>query len=102
VADGAWTISVRSIDQVPAWDGGSILGVGDSLLRFEPPTEGLLVLGITHQASAGGNFAIIAYGTSGQDVLVNELGDYAGEIRLPPETILLEIIADGAWNLFPS
>jgi hypothetical protein len=51
---------------------------------------------MTHRGD--GNFAIWAYGESGTDLLVNEIGRYDGEALLG-DAVLLEITANGAWSL---
>ena len=46
---------------------------------------------------------VIAYGGDiGQDLLVNEIGAYDGEVLIGDGAFLLEITADGNWGVTPS
>jgi hypothetical protein len=98
-ADGAWTIVVRPVTEAFSWDGAETLsGTGDDVAILEPPSSGLKSVDLTHQGDA--NFAIWAYGST-TDLLVNEVGQYSGEVLLPDGTFLLEITANGAWTISP-
>jgi hypothetical protein len=98
-ADGAWTITIRPVTEAFRWDGSEVLtGSGDDVAILEPPSSGLQSTTLTHSGS--GNFAIWAYGPS-TDLLVNEIGNYSGEVLLADGTFLLEITADGAWTIGP-
>ena len=45
---------------------------------------------------------MIAYTADGnRELLVNEIGNYAGEVFVPEGTILLTVEADGAWTGTP-
>jgi hypothetical protein len=48
----------------------------------------------------GGNFAIVAYrGTAYDDLLVNEIGSYAGQVYLAPGVNLLKLTSGGTWTV---
>jgi hypothetical protein len=99
-ADGSWTITIKPIAQAFHWDqAASATGTGDDVVLVDPPTSGLTTVNITHNGSA--NFAVWAYGSSGTDLLVNEIGNYAGESLLGDGTFLIEIAADGSWSITP-
>jgi hypothetical protein len=99
-ADGAWTITVKPVADAPKWDlSGKLNGSGDAVYLVSPPSSGLVTLDITNDGER--NFAVIAYTILSGDVLVNEVGNYSGQVLLPDETVLLEITTDGAWSLTP-
>lgn len=96
-ADGAWTIVIKPISAARVWDGlANLTGRGDDVVIVNPPSSGLTVTTIAHQGEA--NFAVWAYGGSGTDLLVNEIGAYSGDSLLADGTFLLEINADGSWS----
>jgi hypothetical protein len=96
-ASAGWTAKISPIQKIPRWDGvGTRKGTGDYVLVMTGDTGGFAVLKATHRGS--GNFVIWAYGSSGTELLVNDIGRYNGEVLLG-DAILLEIKADGAWTL---
>jgi hypothetical protein len=58
--------------------------------------EGFVTAKVTHRGSS--NFVVRAYGDS-QELLINEIGKYSGEILIPSGTLALEIEADGPWTV---
>jgi hypothetical protein len=102
-ADGPWTITIRPVTAAQAWDASSAFGAtGDNVVRVDPPVDGLLTADVSHTGVS--NFAIIGYGggTFGQELLVNEIGTYNGEVLIASGTFLLEVTADGDWSITPS
>lgn len=96
-AGGSWSIVINPIEKAPTWSGnGTIDGTSDQVVRLTGDTGGFAILNMRFRGD--GNFAIWAYGASGTDLLVNEIGSYSGEALLGG-AILLEIIADGPWEL---
>jgi hypothetical protein len=97
-ADGPWSITMRPVQYARSWDSGkSIKGNGsDVLVVNEVFDGGLATANITHSGSS--NFAVFAYGDS-QDLLVNEIGRYKGEVLVPGGTVVLELEADGPWAI---
>jgi len=97
VAGGAWSIIINPIEKAPTWSGnGTVEGTSDQVIRLTGDTGGFAILNMRFRGD--GNFAIWAYGVSGTDLLVNEIGRYSGEALLGG-AILLEIVADGPWEL---
>jgi hypothetical protein len=96
-ADGSWTITIQPAQRAPVWS-GSTSGKGAAVLLVSPDVfgGGLSKATITHDGES--NFIVKAYGDS-TDLLVNEIGDYSGEVLLPAGTVLLEIEADGSWTV---
>jgi hypothetical protein len=95
-AGGRWKISVRVLQRAPVWPQKSS-GKGAAVLRLDPGSaEGFVTANVTHRGSS--NFVVKAYGDS-QELLINEIGKYSGEILIPSGTLALEIEADGAWTI---
>ncbi len=98
-ADGPWTIEIRPVTDAFEWDGAEPLaGSGDDVAILDPASEGLKSTTITHEGD--GNFAVWAFGPE-PDLLVNEIGAFSGEVRVPAGTFLFEITANGAWTISP-
>lgn len=95
-ADGNWTVVVEPITaatsvRVPT---SNTSGQGDSVLILSggsPDTAD-----ISHSGES--NFVVQAYGSSSR-LLVNEIGAYSGTVIVPRDTLVLEIVADGRWQL---
>jgi len=45
---------------------------------------------------------MIRYTDQGGDLLVNEIGRYAGQTTPPDRAFLLAVTRDGAWTITPS
>jgi hypothetical protein len=102
-ADGSWTIAIQPLSGARGWNGRAALsGAGDDVVRFRRPVSGLLTADVSHNGA--GNFVIHSFGGGpfGQDLLVNEIGAYSGEILISDGTFLLEVNADGGWSITPS
>lgn len=95
-ADGSWTVLVEPISaaipiRVPA---SNTTGQGDMVLLLsgsDPDTAE-----ISHSGES--NFVVQAYGNS-RRLLVNEIGNYSGTVIMPQDTLVLEVVADGRWQL---
>ncbi|MEK6720580.1 MAG: hypothetical protein AABZ33_07930 [Chloroflexota bacterium] len=98
-SNGSWSISVKPISAALAWDISTALaGKGDDVVLLQPSTNGFVTMNVTHKGAS--NFAVWSYSVSaGADLLVNEIGNYSGEVLLSDGTVFLEITADGSWNL---
>jgi len=100
-AGGAWTITIKPLTAAFLWDASEeVSGTGDDVVRIDPPIAGLVSADVTH--SGASNFAIFGYSSGFPDLLVNEIGNYAGEVLIGSGTFFLEITADGAWTISPS
>jgi len=97
VADGNWTIVVKVMQKATHFT-GSASGKGSNVLLAAPDTiTGLATATITHKGSS--NFVVKAYTSDDSDLLVNEIGNYNGQVILPDGTLVFEIIADGTWSI---
>ena len=97
----AWAIVIKPVTDAPAWDPSSPLeGSGDSVYQLSPPSSGLVTLDISNEGED--NFAVLAYTADSSDLLVNEIGNYSGQVLLPDGTVLVELIANGgSWTITP-
>lgn len=99
-SSGQWSIERSFLDGATLWDGASDLtGEGDSVVVLTGGSFGATT--ISYRGS--GNFAVIAYSEFGDylDLLVNEIGNYEGEVLLPSDDpVVLAIQAvGGSWSM---
>ena len=95
-ADGPWEIQILSLfeargEPIP----GVIQGVGDDVVILagtNPDT-------IKAAAEGNGNFAVVAFGDSGLDLVINEIAPYTGTVLLKNDVAVLAIQAEGNWSL---
>jgi hypothetical protein len=93
-ADGPWSVNLRDALGLPRIDsGGEATGVGDSVILYFGDTT---IANIQHSGES--NFAVWSY-ANGSDLLVNEIGDYSGQVRWQSGPALIEISADGPWSI---
>jgi hypothetical protein len=72
-------------------------GRGDKIVRFKPQDAPTLAR-ITGRG--GGNFAVISYaGSDYDDLLVNEIGSYAGWVYVAAGVDRLKITSSGTWSV---
>lgn len=94
-ADGAWTASIQPLSGIPP-AAKAAQGAGDNLISvasLKPQTAQA-----THDGKS--NFAVIAYSASGErlGLMINEIGQYQGRVRVPSGAGFLEVVADGNWT----
>ena len=98
-ASGPWTIEVKHAREARGVEvPGTFDGKGDDVIRLigydqNPPD----VAHITHVGQS--NFVVYGYSNDGRNLLVNEIGNYDGEVILSPSTFLMVIKADGKWTI---
>jgi hypothetical protein len=94
-ASGNWVVEVKQLAASQAWD-GTVAGRGDNVLVYLGDTG---IAAVTHNGES--NFSMFSYPLTGNgfaDLLVNEIGPYAGSVRFPGPA-LVEISADGDWAI---
>lgn len=92
-ADGPWSAEIRPLADARTVEGTSVDGTGpDVVLLGDVDASSAQV---EHIGEA--NFAVIAWGES-RDLLINEIGNYSGRVRIPPGTIVFDVEADGTWS----
>jgi hypothetical protein len=98
-ASGSWTIVIKPVTKARIWAAGTTAtGSGDDVIQLASPPFGLVTSVIKYKGS--GNFAVWSYSTSGdRELLVNEIGNYSGEVQIPSGTYLVAIEADGPWSI---
>jgi hypothetical protein len=78
----------------------SLSGRGDDVVEFAIPESAAAIASFTHAGDA--NFAVWTVGSGGeqQELLVNEIGNYAGTLLfdLVDHSVAFDITADGAWT----
>jgi hypothetical protein len=97
-ADGRWTVTVTPLGLLRQWNGAApIQGKGDDVFRVTD-IKGSDAIHITHKGES--NFAVQPYGGdfSGASV-VNEIGNYDGEVQFETDTVLVAVTADGVWTM---
>lgn len=95
-ADGSWSVLVEPIIEaksvrVPTTNTS---GQGDMVLFLSGSSPDTAEISHTGES----NFVVQAYGNS-RRLLVNEIGSYSGTVIVPQDTIVLEIVADGRWQI---
>ena len=92
-ADGAWTVTVRSLLSVREFDSASATGAGDDVVVYLGDAGAAT---ISHDGAR--NFAIWSYGDS-SDLVVNEIGAYSGTTRWTAGPSVIVVSADGNWSI---
>jgi hypothetical protein len=99
-ADGPWRIEIKPISAARAWNPSQkLIGKGADVLLVSPHSSGLVTLDLTHDGES--NFAVTSYTADSRDLLVNKIGQFAGQVLLPDGTLFLQVEADGSWSGTP-
>ena len=104
-ADGSW--GLRFTQPVPSPRAkqmpGTISGRGPRVVPIRTEEDLQPIIAVRHRGASNFVVEIIGYGeTTGSELLVNEIGNYAGETlidELPAGPYLLAVQADGAWRI---
>jgi tellurite resistance protein TerA len=91
-ARGGWSMTIQPLSAARQFDGNAD-GANNDVLIYMGPAATLHVTAV-----AEGNFIVEAYYTTGQDILVNEIGsvDQTTAIRKGPALIVVQ--ANGFWK----
>jgi hypothetical protein len=92
-ASGRWSIQVKPVS-VAAPMGNAAQGTGDAVLLYDGPAANLA---INHTGKS--NFVVKTISTSGNDLLVNDIGNYSGVVPGSEGPLVITINADGAWSI---
>jgi hypothetical protein len=96
-ATGDWTIEILPLPMADVIDvPGSFAGNGDRVL--------ILGAGVPDTAhivgnAAGRHFAVLGYGPSFPDLLVNTTEPYDGRVIVRGDTLVLEVVAADEWTI---
>lgn len=93
-ADGSWRVTVMVATKAPRWTGRAS-GTGDAILQVDPADPAVTVR-FTHKGRS--NTTLQTRGEKA-DLLVNEIGRYAGQMQIPTGTTFIDITGDGSWIL---
>ena len=101
-ADGNWTITIKPLSAATKWNGNSISGSGDTVVKIPAKTKAGNKLGMQFVGTS--NFAIISYSKSGKylSLKANEIGDYSGTKTFGSGATYLGVEAEGTWTLTKS
>ena len=96
----SWTITIKPVASARTWDGDSKLsGKGDDVVQINPASSGLIALNITNKGQD--NFVVTGYSDNGPDLMVNEIGNYTGQVQLADGSVILAVNSDGPWSIAP-
>jgi Protein of unknown function (DUF2510) len=90
---GTWKVVVHAISTAPVLT-TTAAGKGDAVFIYLGSAQGIAF------TNKGGdsNFVVTSYGDSG-DLLVNEIGNYSGEVAIGDGPELIEIQSEGRWTM---
>lgn len=96
---GTWKATIEPVTSARTWRGvGMIKGTGDDLFTVIPPTgDGVAPWHVEHEGAS--HFVVDAFGSGGQENLVDRTGDYSGDIRVPGHTYLMTVHSEGIWSV---
>lgn len=95
-ADGNWAYQIRPLLQEPTVT-CRVEGRGDDVILLADFAESGGAADLTHDGDS--NFSVIASGATGRDLLVNEIGPYAGTVRVSAGLFAWDITANGNWTV---
>jgi hypothetical protein len=104
-ADGQWTVTIsqpvpKPRDKVvPA----TFSGRGSDVIKIRAEDDLQPIVDSRHRGQSNFVVYLIGYGdSSGQELLVNEIGNYSGQTlvnNMPAGSYLLSVQADGSWSV---
>jgi hypothetical protein len=91
---GAWTVTLKPLTAARPMT-TSVSGKGDDVIMYRGPS------GVATVKNRGleDNFTIYSYGSDGEDLLVNDIGNYSGETTIKEGPALLEVDGGGSWSV---
>jgi len=96
---GNWKITLKPLSDAKAWDGsGTYKGKSDDVINVQDVFDGLDSLRFK-STRADGNITVYGLGDNGEDLIVNEIGNFSGKYLMPKGTVLLRISSDGRWEM---
>lgn len=93
---GAWQVTLAPLTEARRTNSAAVSGRGPDVFRYGGPTTAVV---ITHQGES--NFVVDLSGRAGSELIVNEIGSYAGG-RILTGGSLVQIDADGDWSIDPA
>jgi len=101
MADGAWTIEIRSLAQATTVSCvGGYAGAGDDVIVFTDLTDAPGLANVAHRGPATKAFDILAWDDAGNEsLLVTAGGDHEAIVEIPPGFRIWDIMAGGTWTV---
>ena len=93
-AEGEWTATIEPLSEIPEAT-VETRGGGDAVLRIADLNAA--TVNVRHSGSS--NFQVSAWSEEHRKFLINEIGMFDSRVDIPPDTLFLEIVADGSWRL---
>jgi hypothetical protein len=96
---GKWKVTLKPLADAKRWDGsGTYEGRSDDVINVDGVFDGLDSMRFK-STRADGNIAVYGLGENGEDLIVNEIGNFSGEYLVPSGTVMLRISSDGRWEM---
>jgi hypothetical protein len=97
-ADGNWTIEIKPLSKAKNWNGKTLSGTGDLVIKVPKKTKPGNRLILTHAGDS--NFIVITYNSKGkyEDLKVNTIGDYSGRVTFG-KSAYIAIETEGDWTI---
>ncbi len=95
-ADGSWSLTLEPLLYTDTSEASGKRSAVTDLFTAEGPG----VYEITHEGDS--NFVVYLHSESGDDLLINEIGDYSGKKKvnlLEGDLACWEVVADGKWSI---
>ena len=98
-ADGDWTVSIKPLSKAKKWNGKSLSGSGDIVLKVPNGVKANNKLSMRH--SGDSNFIVYTYSSKGKvlDLKVNEIGNYSGKKTFGRGVYYIVIQTQGDWKI---
>lgn len=99
VDGGTWTVRIDELAQAPQWP-EQTSGTHPVVLLVDQDA-GVSGVTVSHQGESN----VFVWGhveNEYEDLMVNEIGEWSGELDLRPGTFALEIDASGPWSIEPA
>lgn len=96
-ADGNWTYLIAPLSEIRGYS-CPINGKGDDVIAVRDFTSSAGTADLAFTADT--NFAIWAWGDTGRDLIVNEIGPYSGTVRVSSGLFVWDITGnEGTWTI---
>ena len=92
-ADGDWMVELLDESQLPVITAPSFAGSGSTVVRYLGPRA---LFDVSHNGTS--NFIVKVIDENSTELLVNQIGDYAGRQLLAKGPLVIVVRADGAWS----
>jgi hypothetical protein len=91
---GSWTVTLKPLAAARSMT-TSVSGKGDDVILYRGPSG---VATVTNRGPED-NFTVYFYGSDGEDLLVNDIGNFSGETTIKEGPGFLEVDGGGSWSI---